>query len=85
MRGVADLLDGVCMLIFDDRLYHLLHHYQTSLVGRNPEFKVPYARVIVTLSEDYRSMFVTFSWGQVVQRDEIFSYFVEYVLERVNS
>jgi len=23
-RGVADLLDGVCTLIFDDRLYHLL-------------------------------------------------------------
>ena len=39
-----------------------------------------YARVVVTMSEDYRSMFVTFSWGQAVERDEIFSYFREYVL-----
>ena len=70
----------VCTLIFDDRLYHLLHRYQTGLVGRNPELEAPYARVIVTVPEDYRSMFVTFSWGQAVERDEIFSYFREYVL-----
>jgi hypothetical protein len=63
MCGVADLLDGMCTLIFNDRLYHLLHHYQTGLVGRNPELKAPYARIIITLSEDYRSMFVIFSWG----------------------
>ena len=79
------IVRDVCTLIFDDRLYHLLHRYQTGLVGRNPELEAPYARVIVTVPEDYRSMFVTFSRGQAVQRDEIFSYFREYVLERVNS
>ena len=80
MRGVADLLDGVCTLIFDDHLYLLLHRYQTGLVGCNLELEAPYARVIVTVPKDYRSMFVTFSRGQAVERDEIFSYFREYVL-----
>jgi len=63
VRGVVDLLDGVCTLIFDDRLYHLLHRYKTGLIGRNLELEAPYARVVVTVSEDYRSMFVTFSRG----------------------
>jgi hypothetical protein len=81
VRGVADLLDGVCTLIFDDRLYHLLRRYQTGLVGRIPELEAPYASaVVVTVPEDYRSMFVTFSRGQSVERDEIFNYFREYVL-----
>jgi len=80
MCGIADLLDGVCTLIFDDRLYHLLHRYQTGLVGRNPELEAPYVRVIVTVLEDYRSMFVTFSRGQAVEQDEIFSYFRAYGL-----
>jgi hypothetical protein len=62
-----------------------VHHYQTGLIGRNPELEEPYARVIFTASEDYHSMFVTFSQDQAVERDEIFSYFREYVLERVKS
>ena len=37
MCGVTDLLDGVCTLIFDDLLYHLLQRYQTGLIGRNLE------------------------------------------------
>ncbi|EES09296.1 hypothetical protein SORBI_3005G042600 [Sorghum bicolor] len=76
-RGVADLLDGVCTLIFDDRLYHLLRRYQTGLVGRNLELEAPYERVVVTVPEDCRSMFVTFSKGQPVERDDIFNYFRE--------
>jgi hypothetical protein len=73
------------MLIFDDRLYHLVLHYQTGLVGRKLELEEPYARVIFTASEDYRSMFMTLSRDQVVKRDEIFSYSREYVLERIKS
>jgi hypothetical protein len=75
----------VCTLIFDDRLYHLVHHYQTGLVGCNPELEEPYARVVFTMSEDCRSMFETFSQDQAVERHEIFSYFREYVLETVKS
>ena len=82
-RGVADLLDGVCTLIFDDRLYHLLRRYQTGLVGRNQELEAPYERVVVTVPEDSRSMFVTFSKGQPVERDDIFNYFREYVLHQL--
>ncbi|XP_066341223.1 uncharacterized protein [Miscanthus floridulus] len=77
VRGITDLLDGVCTLIFDDRLYHLLRRHQTGLVGRNPELEAPYAGVIATVPEDCRSMFVTFSVGQAVEREEIFSYFRE--------
>ena len=72
-RGVADLLDGVCTLIFYDRLYHLLCRYLTGLVGRNQELKAPYERVVITVPEDCRSMFVTFSKGQPVERDDILS------------
>jgi hypothetical protein len=75
----------VCTLIFDDRLYHSAHHYQTGLVGRNPELEEPYARVVFTVSEDYRSMFVPLSQDQAIERHEIFSYFREYVLEMVKS
>ena len=67
VHGIADLLNGVCTLIFDDILYHLVHHYQTSLVGRNLELEAPYARVIVTMSQDYHFMFMTFSRGQAVK------------------
>ncbi|EES09293.1 hypothetical protein SORBI_3005G042300 [Sorghum bicolor] len=77
VRGVTDLLDGVCTLIFDNRLYHLLRRHQTGLVSRNPELEAPYAGVITTMPEDCRSMFVTFSLGQAVEREEIFSYFRE--------
>jgi hypothetical protein len=83
VRGVTDLLDGVCTLIFDDRLYHLLRRHQTGLVGRNLELEAPYAGVITTVPEDRRSMFVTFSLGQAVEREEIFSYFREYVLHQL--
>ena len=67
VRGVADILDGVGALIFDDRL---LRRYQTGLVG------LPYTCSPVTVPEDCRSMFVTFSKGQPpVDREEIFDYF----------
>jgi hypothetical protein len=64
VRGVADILDGVGALIFDDRLYSL------------SELEAPYTCRPVTVPEDCRSMFVTFSKGQpAVDRQEIFDYF----------
>jgi hypothetical protein len=64
VRGVADILDGVGALIFDDRLYRL------------SELEAPYTCRPVTVPEDCRSMFVTFSKGQpAVDRQEIFDYF----------
>lgn len=76
VRGVADILDGVGALIFDDRLYRLLRRYQTGLVGRLSELEAPYNCRPVAVPEDCRSMFVTFSKGQpAVDREEIFNYF----------
>ncbi|RLM79834.1 hypothetical protein C2845_PM12G00430 [Panicum miliaceum] len=75
VRGVADILDGAGALIFDDHLYRLLHRYQTGLVGRLRELEAPYTCRPVTVPEDCRSMFVTFSKGQPIEREEIFDYF----------
>ncbi|KAJ1258842.1 hypothetical protein BS78_10G106300 [Paspalum vaginatum] len=75
VRGVADILDGIGALIFSDRLYLLMRRFQTGLVGHFPELDAPYASLPVTVPEDCRSMFITFSKGQPVERDEIFNYF----------
>ncbi|CAN6277247.1 unnamed protein product [Urochloa humidicola] len=75
VRGVADILDGAGALIFDDRLYRLLRRHQTGLVGRRQELEAPYTCRPVTVPEDCRSMFVTFSKGQHIERQEIFDYF----------
>ncbi|RLN09165.1 hypothetical protein C2845_PM11G11450 [Panicum miliaceum] len=75
VRGVADILDGAGALIFDDHLYRLLRRYQTGLVGRPRELEAPYTCRPVTVPEDCRSMFVTFSKGQPIEREEIFDYF----------
>jgi hypothetical protein len=75
VRGVADILDGVGKLIFDDRLHVLLRKYQTGLVGNQPELMVPYSSEPVAVPEDCRSMFITFSKGMPIDREEIFEYF----------
>ncbi|TVU45938.1 hypothetical protein EJB05_05448, partial [Eragrostis curvula] len=76
VRGVADILDGVGALIFDDRLYRLLARYQTGLLGRMPpELAAPYTFRSVPVPEDCRSMFITFSRGQHVDREDIFNHF----------
>ncbi|KAJ1275707.1 hypothetical protein BS78_05G156600 [Paspalum vaginatum] len=77
VRGVADILAGVGVLVFDDRLYLLMRRYQTGLVGHMPELDAPYTCNPVTVPQDCRSMFVTFSRGQPVERDDIFNYFRE--------
>ncbi|PAN03568.1 hypothetical protein PAHAL_1G000800 [Panicum hallii] len=75
VRGVADILDGAGALIFDDHLYRLLRRYQTGLVGRLRKLEAPYTCRPVTVPEDCRSMFVTFSKGEPIEREEIFDYF----------
>jgi hypothetical protein len=75
VRGVADILDGVGKLIFDDRLHVLLTRYQTGLVGNPPELMAPYSSEPVAVSEDCCSMFITFSKGMPINREEIFEYF----------
>lgn len=77
VHGVADILDGIGnQLIFSDRLYYLLRRHQTGLLGRNMELEAPYTGCRpVVVPEDCRSMFITFSRNQAVERDEIFDYF----------
>ena len=67
----------------DRTKFFCLRRHQTGLVGRNQELEAPYERVVATVPEDCRSMFVTFSKGQPVERDDIFSYFREYVLHQL--
>ncbi|KQJ93860.1 hypothetical protein BRADI_3g07100v3 [Brachypodium distachyon] len=75
VRGVAEFLDGVGKLIFDERLYMLLRRYETGLVGNPPELMAPYDSQPVSVPEDCRSMFITFSKGMPIEREEIFEYF----------
>uniref|UniRef100_A0A0E0QX03 RRM domain-containing protein n=1 Tax=Oryza rufipogon TaxID=4529 RepID=A0A0E0QX03_ORYRU len=75
VRGVADILDGVGSLIFDDHLNKMLRRYQTGLVGNPPELMATYSCLPVAVPEDCRSMFITFSRGAPIDREEIFDYF----------
>uniref|UniRef100_J3N1C3 RRM domain-containing protein n=1 Tax=Oryza brachyantha TaxID=4533 RepID=J3N1C3_ORYBR len=75
VRGVADILDGVGSLIFDDHLNKMLRRYQTGLVGNPPELMATYSCLPVAVPEDCRSMFITFSRGAPIDREEIFEYF----------
>jgi hypothetical protein len=53
----------------------LLTRYQTGLVGNPPELMAPYSSEPVAVSEDCCSMFITFSKGMPINREEIFEYF----------
>ncbi|KAG8076404.1 hypothetical protein GUJ93_ZPchr0006g43698 [Zizania palustris] len=75
VRGVADILDGVGVLIFDEHLKVMLRRYETGLVGNPPELAAPYNCRPVAVPEDCRSMFITFSRGAPMEREEIFDYF----------
>ncbi|BAT10135.1 uncharacterized protein [Oryza sativa Japonica Group] len=75
VRGVADILDGVGSLIFNNHLNKMLRRYQTGLVGNPPELMAAYSCLSVAVPEDCRSMFITFSRGAPIDREEIFDYF----------
>ncbi|KAF0892667.1 hypothetical protein E2562_017645 [Oryza meyeriana var. granulata] len=85
-RGVAEVLDGVGALVFDDRLYALLRrHEEEGECGGGgallpTELAAPYRRPLApaTIGDDgCRSLFVTFSKGFPLTRDEIEEYFTE--------
>ncbi|KAI4978419.1 hypothetical protein ZWY2020_015172 [Hordeum vulgare] len=77
VRGVSHFLDGAGKFVFDDRLQVLLRKSETGLVGNPPELMAPYRPLPVDVPEDGRSMFITFSKGMPLLREEIFDYFTE--------
>ena len=77
VRGIAHFLNGAGKFVFDDRLNVLLRKYETGLVGNPPELMAPYNPLPMAVSEDCRSMFITFSKGMPLHREEIFEYFRE--------
>ncbi|CAL4892514.1 unnamed protein product [Urochloa decumbens] len=95
VRALAGVLDGpVAKLVFDDRLYRAFDRHQTGLLGRHTEIELPYVTPPPpNVPEDFRSMFITFSRGQSVERDEVFNYFrhkwgdciVRVLLEKTNG
>ena len=75
VHGVAHFLDGAGKFVFDDRLHALLRRSETGLIVNPPELMAPYTSQPVAVPEDCRSMFITFSKGNALHREEIFEYF----------
>jgi hypothetical protein len=83
-RGVADVLGGVGALVFDDRLHALLRRHEEGGGALPPELAAPYrgGRGDDGAAEEdggERSLFITFSKGFPLTREEIEGYFTEYV------
>ncbi|XP_073002612.1 uncharacterized protein [Typha latifolia] len=93
VRGLAQVLDGVGALIFDDKLQKLFRSHEATVRAAEeearkrgsranlprlpPELAKTYNPRLVSASEDCRSMFITFSKGFPVGREEIVEYFTE--------
>ncbi|KAK3143040.1 hypothetical protein QOZ80_4BG0357070 [Eleusine coracana subsp. coracana] len=88
--GVAEVLHGVGALVFDDRLHALVRRYEEEGGGAAlpPELAAPYLRLYCSTSralaaaaqieeEDGRSLFITFSKGYPLTREEIIGFFTE--------
>ncbi|VAH85235.1 unnamed protein product [Triticum turgidum subsp. durum] len=73
--GATHFLDGAGKFVFDDRLHVLLRRSETGLIVNPPELMAPYTSQPVSVPEDCRSMFITFSKGNALHREEIFEYF----------
>ncbi|PKA64148.1 hypothetical protein AXF42_Ash005160 [Apostasia shenzhenica] len=88
VRALTNILDGVGTVVFDDGLNALLRAHEEAVrvaeeAGRPPpplpvELALPY-HTRPMQSEDRRSMFVTFSKGFPLRREDIIEYFSEYV------
>nr|CAH66642.1 OSIGBa0140A01.10 [Oryza sativa] len=82
-RGVAEVLDGVGALVFDDRLYALLRRHEEGGGAVLPaELAAPYRRPLAPALAPVgdggcRSLFITFSKGSPLTREEIEEYFTE--------
>nr|CAD1835082.1 unnamed protein product [Ananas comosus var. bracteatus] len=94
VRGLAQLLDGVGTVIFDDGLNALFWAHEAAVRAAEeearwkgsrsvlpplpPELAKPYyCRGLAPMPDDCRSMFITFSKGNPLRRDEIVEYFTE--------
>ncbi|WOL15959.1 hypothetical protein Cni_G24741 [Canna indica] len=91
VRGVAETLEGVGAVIFHDGLNAALAEYEAALQAaegrarnwreKKPALPAELARPYVVRSapppEDARSMFITFSKGYPLSREEIVEYFTE--------
>ncbi|XP_044947116.1 uncharacterized protein LOC123396131 isoform X2 [Hordeum vulgare subsp. vulgare] len=73
--GVAHFLDVAGKLVFDDRLHVLLRRSETGLMVNTPKLMAPYTSQPVAVPEDCRSMFITFSKGNALHREDIVQYF----------
>jgi hypothetical protein len=88
-RGVAEVLGGVGALVFDDRLHAILRRHEAEDGGALPaELATPYrlrggapvrAAAPKEETEDGRSLFITFSKGFPLMREEVEEFFTEYV------
>ncbi|KAF7008893.1 hypothetical protein CFC21_023544 [Triticum aestivum] len=77
-RGVAGVLRGVGALVFDDRLQALLRRHEKEGGPVPAELAAPYlAGDADEEGEGGRSLFITFSKGFPLTREEISAYFTE--------
>ncbi|XP_078171439.1 uncharacterized protein LOC144565519 [Carex rostrata] len=89
VRGLAYILDGIGRIVFDDHMYESLHAYEANvkaararLNGAMPSVPLGLAELYnpaaaVPSIEDARSMFITFSKGFPIRREEIMEHFNE--------
>ncbi|KAH7682971.1 hypothetical protein IHE45_05G153600 [Dioscorea alata] len=87
VRGLTYILDGVGTLIFNDELNQMLLNYERTLSFsqqqglRSPvipeELSRQYNSRVTPSLEDHRSLFITFSRGFPLRREEIMAYFNE--------
>lgn len=90
VRGLAYILDGVGRIVFDDHMYDSLRAYEADVVAATraglstvtPSVPLGLAvrydpSAIVPSIEDARSMFITFSKGFPIRREEIMEHFNE--------
>ncbi|KAJ1270508.1 hypothetical protein BS78_06G057200 [Paspalum vaginatum] len=80
-RGVVEVLGGVGALVFDDRLHAILRRYEEDGGGGflPEELAAPYrlCGAAAVQEQDGRSLFVTFSKGFPLTREEIEEFFTE--------
>ncbi|KAJ1698377.1 hypothetical protein LUZ63_006889 [Rhynchospora breviuscula] len=89
VKGLAYILDGVGRIVFDDHMYELLHAYEADMAAARAGLSAGMPPVPLGLAviydptaavpsiEDARSMFITFSKGLPIRREEIMEHFTE--------
>jgi hypothetical protein len=89
VRGLTCIIDGVGRIVFDDHMYGLLRAYEAEEAAARAGLRAVMPAVPLGLSmfyvpagavpstEDARSMFITFSKGFPIKREEILEHFTE--------